>query len=116
MIKFEQILAQSVLTTSSDQDYSHRGPNWRRCWFSNSQKQEYCFDIDSSHSVESISELNSVPDPFKSLSVTEIDQAAEEAMDRSVGNLLYSQDSLIQCPEQQFNFYHCISMSVHRQF
>ncbi len=78
---WRQILAQSVLTTSN-QDHVDNEPNWRRCRFSIRQKQAFCFDVDSSHSVDIIPELNCVPDPSKPISVTEIDQAAEEAMDR----------------------------------
>jgi hypothetical protein len=55
---------------------------------SNSQKQVYCFNVDSSLSVENIWEVQCVPDPSKSLSVEEIDQAADEAMDRSVRDML----------------------------
>jgi hypothetical protein len=51
---------------------------------SKSQIQEYCFDVESSLDVENIRELNFVPDPFKSIPVPEINQAAEEAMDRCV--------------------------------
>ena len=71
-------------TSNQSEDYDQTYRNWRRCWFSSSQKQAYCFDVDSSHGVDQIPELNCVPDPFKAIPVIEIDQAAEEAMDRYV--------------------------------
>jgi hypothetical protein len=82
-VVIEQILAQSVQTkTNHDQYHNDSLPNWRKFCLSNRQKKEYCFNVDSAQDSDDIRELNCFPDPFESIPVTEVDRAAEEAMDR----------------------------------
>ncbi len=97
LIALQQILAQSVLGISNPDHYNEE-PNWQRCRFSIRQKQEFCFDIDSSLGVDNIPELNCVPDPSKLMSIVEIDNAAEEAMDRYAKESVVFPKEQMKCP------------------